>query len=148
MRDTSEELAGLTYHATVEIIKKVTDAITEILKAIILKKTQNTDKAKAGRNTIKKLLTGDKNLNAPVSLDAQDIKRFKQLSKEYQVPIAVLKGKNGYRGFFREEDLAKVSEMMKEMMKEKTEEKKDAVKEIIFEIFGSSKIEVLVCKWR
>lgn len=130
--NTSEELAGIAVSSLKDLAKKAMDVIKELLKALILKATQQTvdeDKAKAGKNKVKKLLSGGNRLNAPIMLDKQDVKQFYKLAKEYQIPVAVLKGKDGYRAFFREGDLGRVSEMMKEMLLNKTAAKENVTEQ-------------------
>ena len=130
--NTSEELAGIAVSSLKDLTKKAMDVIQELLKALILKYTQQTvdeDKAKAGKNKVEKLLSGGNRLNAPIMLDKQDVKQFYKLAKEYQIPVAVLKGKDGYRAFFREGDLGRVSEMMKEMLLNKTAAKENVTEQ-------------------
>ena len=130
--NTSEELAGIAVSSLKDLTKKAMDVIQELLKALILKGTQQTvdeDKAKAGKNKVEKLLSGGNRLNAPIMLDKQDVKQFYKLAKEYQIPVAVLKGKDGYRAFFREGDLGRVSEMMKEMLLNKTAAKENVTEQ-------------------
>lgn len=130
--NTSEELAGIAVSSLKDLTKKAMDVIQELLKALILKDTQQTvdeDKAKAGKNKVEKLLSGGNRLNAPIMLDKQDVKQFYKLAKEYQIPVAVLKGKDGYRAFFREGDLGRVSEMMKEMLLNKTAAKENVTEQ-------------------
>jgi hypothetical protein len=132
--NTSEELAGVAVSSLKDLIKKAMDVIQELLKALILRGTQQTqgiddDRAKAGKNKIEKLLSGGNRLNTPIMLDKQDVKRFYKLAKKHQIPVAVIKGKDGCRAFFRESDLGRVSEMMKEMMMNKTAAKENVTEQ-------------------
>jgi hypothetical protein len=127
--NTAEETAGITAglmkDATVEVTKKAMEVMKELLAAMILKTTEhlNRDTAKAGAtNKIQDLLKKGNNLNAPVQIDKQDIPALYKLAKEHHIPLAVVKGREGSRLFFRESDLARVSEMMKELLQNKVEQ--------------------------
>lgn len=114
------------------IVEESTKVAKELLKLLILKalESRKGDRAKIGaKNTIKKLLSGNHQLNAPVLVDRQDVYKIHQLAKAYHLPLAVVDGKEGTRIFFRDVDLGRVSEMMKEVMNSKLS--KENMKQIV-----------------
>lgn len=118
--NVSEELAGISLTVLKDLSQKVLLVVEEILKALILRATRDTDKASAGKNKINALLSAGNRLNAPIKIDKSDVKLIYQMAKEHQIPVAVIKGNEECRVFFRESDLGRVSEMMKEMLIRKT----------------------------
>ncbi|MFW6008564.1 MAG: hypothetical protein ACOCP8_04785 [archaeon] len=126
-------IVGTVKEGTVESIKGSAKLTSEIIKAFMLKMEQkkNTDQSKEGKNSIKKLLSAGNNVGVPIKIDKQDIKQFSKLAKDYKMPVSILKGKNGYRIFFRERDKNKVSEMMKDIIMSKTQQDTTKMKQII-----------------
>jgi hypothetical protein len=131
--NTSEELAGISLTALKDLTNKFMEVMQEILKAVIVRSTQDTDKARPGKNKVEKLLTGGNRLNAPIKLDQQDVDKFYRLASEHHIPVSVIKSGNEFRAFFRENDLGMVSHFMKDMLVQKMEVDKDKQKEIVLD---------------
>lgn len=111
--NSSEEFAGIHLKVMTEISKKALEVMQEILKALILRSTQN-NKIQAGKTNLANLVKSGEQIKFS-EIDKADIKPLMKLARKYKVPVAIIKNGNLYKASFKESDLSRVSEMIKDM---------------------------------